>query len=279
MKEHRANTLKDNPDIMHRVSDKLKQRYIDNHDERKALSDRVKKWYDENTDHSYLEKFRDIIHEDDYSYSLSHPVKHIRTKCPVCNEYHYHLFNDVFVNSRHCLKYGHAPMCEDCRCSFTSSYAEQEIADYISTFYSGELVRNSRDIISPLELDLYYPEKKIAVEFNGDYWHSEKFKDRNYHRNKYIKCCENDIHLISVFESDWLDNKSFVKDAIMRAFNDQFNITNNDISDKVSFDCDYCNMNDYLKNGYTLESFDDSYYNFNGLKVYRTGVANLIKLS
>lgn len=65
----------------------------------------------------------------------------------------------------------------------------------------------------------------------------------------------------------------------MRAFNDQFNITNNDISDKVSLNCDYCNMNTYLKNGYTLESFDDSCYNFNGLKVYRTGVANLIKLS
>ena len=155
----------------------------------------------------------------------------------------------------------------------------QEIADYISTFYSGECIRNARNIISPFELDLYYPEKKIAIEFNGDYWHSEKFKDSEYHRNKYIKCCENDIHLVSVFESDWLNNKSFVKDAIMRAFNDQFNITNNDISDKVSLDCDYCNMNDYLKIGYTLESFDDSYYNFNGLKVYRTGVANLIKLS
>ena len=279
MKEHHANTLKDNPDIMNRVSDKLKQRYIDNPDERKALSDRVKKWYDENTDHSYLEKFRDIIHEDDYSYSLSHPVKHIRTKCPACNEYHYHLFNDVFVNSRQCLKYGHAPMCEDCRCSLTSSYAEQAIADYISTFYSGECIRNARNIISPLEIDLYYPDKKVAIEFNGDYWHSEKFKDNEYHRNKYIKCCENDIHLISVFERDWLDNKSFVKDAIMRAFNDQFNITNNDISDKISIDCDYCNMNAYLKNGYTLESFDDSCYNFNGLKVYRTGTANLIKLS
>lgn len=39
MKEHRANTLKDNPDIMKRVYDKLKQRFIDNPDERKALSD------------------------------------------------------------------------------------------------------------------------------------------------------------------------------------------------------------------------------------------------
>ena len=33
----------------------------------KALSDSVNKWYDENTDHAYLEKFRDIIYEDDYS--------------------------------------------------------------------------------------------------------------------------------------------------------------------------------------------------------------------
>lgn len=204
-------------------------------------------------------------------------MKSIRIKCPACNEYHYHLFTNVFVSSRQDLKYGHAPMCEDCRCSFTSSYAEQEIVDYISTFYFGECVRNARNIISPLELDIYYHEKKIAIEFNGDYWHSEKFKDSEYHRNKYIKRCETDVRLISVFESDWLNNNDFVKDIIERAFNDQYGAI--DSSNKISINCDYFSMNTYLKDSYILESFDDSYYYFNDMKVYRTGIANLIKLS
>ena len=72
---------------------------------------------------------------------------------------------------------------------------EQEIADFISTFYTGECIRNSHSIIAPLELDLYYHEKKIAIEFNGDYWHDENHKPKDYHYNKFKMCYNKGIIL------------------------------------------------------------------------------------
>src|SRR6202012_2209178 len=47
---------------------------------------------------------------------------------------------------------------------------------------------NNRMMIKPLELDIVLPDYKIAIEFCGIYWHSERNKsDPNYHYNKMTK--------------------------------------------------------------------------------------------
>ena len=54
--------------------------------------------------------------------------------------------------------------------------------DVIKSLYSGEIVENCRNIIKPYELDIYIPKKKIAIEYNGIYWHSTALnKDMFYH--------------------------------------------------------------------------------------------------
>lgn len=55
------------------------------------------------------------------------------------------------------------------------------------------------------ELDLYIPEKNVAIEFNGMYWHSELYKSRSYHQRKSIDCMRNDVLLIHIWEDDWED--------------------------------------------------------------------------
>ena len=74
--------------------------------------------------------------------------------------------------------------------------------------------QNVRNIISPLELDVYIPEKKIAIEFNGLYWHSELFKDKNYHLNKTLECEKQGIQLIHIFEDEWLYKQEIVKSRL-----------------------------------------------------------------
>lgn len=127
-------------------------------------------------------------------------------------------------------------MCSRCRSSQYSSYAEKEIADYISTFYSGECTKNSRSIIYPFELDLYYPEKKIAIEFNGDYWHNSNHCDELYHYNKFKRCLESGVTLVSIYESEW----RYCLDNIRNYLIDLFNHRSNSLSI-----VDDCMRNDY----------------------------------
>lgn len=78
-----------------------------------------------------------------------------------------------------------------------------------------EYLTNVRDIISPKELDIYVPSKKVAIEINGCYWHSDKGKSKNYHVDKFVACRDNGIRLIQIWE-DWMFNKpEIVKSFLM----------------------------------------------------------------
>jgi hypothetical protein len=83
------------------------------------------------------------------------------------------------------------------------SIKEKELLEYIKSNYSGEIISSYRD---GLEIDIYLPELKIGFEFNGLYFHSNKFKDKNYHLNKTNHFKEKGIKIIHIWEDDY-DNK------------------------------------------------------------------------
>ena len=60
--------------------------------------------------------------------------------------------------------------------------------------------------------------KKIAIEFNGDYWHDENHKPRDYHYNKFNLCREKNILLVSIFESEWNNRKDDIKQYLLDLF-------------------------------------------------------------
>ena len=95
-----------------------------------------------------------------------------------------------------------------------TSYSEKELVDFIKSICDYEIVENSRQIISPKELDIYIPSKNLAIEFDGVHWHDENHIDKNYHFNKTRLCNEKGIDLIHVFEDDWLYKKEIVKSMI-----------------------------------------------------------------
>ena len=185
----------------------------------------------------------------------------VETKCPRCGNYDRHSFNNVY----HLKSETYTPrLCHSCYKSLSTSKYEDEIADYISTFYSGELVRNSRNIISPLELDLYYPEKKIAVEFNGDYWHNESRVTSDYHYNKFKKCFDSGIILVSIFEHEWLSNKELIKDYLIDLFNG--------IDNKLSFvSNDVMNNNYPLMKSIVITDTIDDVYSTNNYTIHHCG--------
>lgn len=107
-------------------------------------------------------------------------------------------------------------VCTHCNpISANFSDIEKDFVDFIKNIYSKEIILNSRQIIPPYELDIYLPDEKIAFEFNGLYWHSEIYKDDNYHFNKTEETLKKNIHLIHVYEDDWLYKKEIVKSRIL----------------------------------------------------------------
>lgn len=88
---------------------------------------------------------------------------------------------------------------------------EKESTDYIKSIYNNNIIIKDRTVIKPYELNIYIPEKRLAIEFNGNYWHSTEQKDYMYHQNKTIACAKQGIRLIHIFEYEWVNNKYKIK--------------------------------------------------------------------
>lgn len=95
---------------------------------------------------------------------------------------------------------------------FTSK-AEQEIKDWVRTFYpSAEKYREEQ-----YEIDIYVPEINLGIEYNGLFWHSESTKHRNYHLNKTNFFAKRGIRIIHIWEHEWKDRKEQVKSFLQSA--------------------------------------------------------------
>lgn len=102
----------------------------------------------------------------------------------------------------------------------SSSGLEKEVLEYIRSLYDGEIIENEREVLDfEYEIDIFIPnfrgtDKNLGFEFSGLYWHSEAYKDSRYHLNKTLACEERGIHLIHIWEDDWLFKQDIVKSRI-----------------------------------------------------------------
>lgn len=104
-------------------------------------------------------------------------------------------------------------VCTNCN-PLTANNSANEIAlfEFISSLYSGEIIQNIK--IEKKEIDIYLPELKLGFEFNGIYWHSSKFKDRNFHQMKEKHFDNLGIRLFQIWEDDWRYKKEIIKSMI-----------------------------------------------------------------
>lgn len=97
-------------------------------------------------------------------------------------------------------------------CSYShDSYHQREIANVISEITNSKILTNTK-IIPPYEIDIFIPQHNLAIEYCGLFWHSDSHKriDKNYHFKKYLKCKEQGIRLITIFEDEWLYKRDIV---------------------------------------------------------------------
>lgn len=117
---------------------------------------------------------------------------------------------------------GHIPRCPTCFPK-TNSTQQTEIREVINQIIPGEkIMENKRSILpSGKELDIYIPSLKIAIEYDGLYWHSEITggKPKQYHLNKTVECEKSNIHLLHIFENEWENKKDIIKNKLSHLLN------------------------------------------------------------
>lgn len=134
----------------------------------------------------------------------------ITLKCNSCG-LDYQIYNTLFnYRTEYNIK-----LCTRCNpINSTDSYHQKELYEFIKELSPYDVLKETRKVIPPFELDVYIPELKIAIEFDGLYWHSNKFVENNYHLKKTKLCEVQGIQLIHVFEDEWIYKKDIIKSVL-----------------------------------------------------------------
>ena len=223
MVEKRLQTFQNNSDIQDTINKKRVQWYKDNPDKVKLIGEKISSTFKQKRINNDFSLLLNKVHPDYIQPLLNgdiNSLSEILIKCPICGEYDKHSFHNIFRINSNDIKPNSHNLCHKCYANISQSSPELEIKDIINTMYNGRCIENSRSIIPPLELDLYYPEKNIAIEFNGNYWHDENHKPKDYHFNKFKLCKDKNIRLVSIYESDWYNKHDNIINLLKNIFID-----------------------------------------------------------
>jgi hypothetical protein len=145
-------------------------------------------------------------------------IKYLNDKISLfkCNKGLNHLFKISSDNYIQRIK-NNIPLCTICNpISDLKSIKEKELFEFIKSTYDGEIIQSWRN---GLEIDIYLPELNLGFEFNGLYYHSDKYKDKWYHLNKTKHFEEMGIRIIHIWEDDWISRCGIIKSQIKNLLN------------------------------------------------------------
>ncbi len=167
--------------------------------QKKISSDKQRHSYE------YIKSFIESKNNHLLSENYYNSHRKLSIKCPK---------NHIFNMSFNCFK--RRQRCPICVYEKQRSSAEIEILEYIKNIYNGIIIPNDRtQIINPLtgynlELDIWLPEISKAIEYNGTYWHNEKYQ-KIKDKLKIEKCKQKGIQLLIIDEKEWMKNKDWNK--------------------------------------------------------------------
>lgn len=147
---------------------------------------------------------------------LNDPVhRHTHLKCSKCGEEFYrNLSSGLYTNI----------FCPGCNYDPNISRTEKDLREEVAKIYNGEIIYNDRSVLNGKELDIYIPDKKIAIELNGVLWHSygttwpnnanEEKHGKSKHYRKYKACEKKGIQLLQFTDLEYNHKKDIVLSII-----------------------------------------------------------------
>ena len=86
---------------------------------------------------------------------------------------------------------------------------ENELITSVKNLGIEDISTHNRKILgNGQEIDVYLPNTRIGIEFNGNYWHSNLKLPKNYHLDKSKLAESASVRLIHVWEYEWDDPKT-----------------------------------------------------------------------
>jgi len=111
------------------------------------------------------------------------------------------------------VDYGRYPKCVKCNPN-QASKVERELLEFVESL-GVKAYPKSREVLKDLEYDIWIPEKRIAIEYNGVYWHSDLWKDPNYHYVKFKRSRDQGVKLIQIFEDEYNRTPDIIKGRLL----------------------------------------------------------------
>ena len=114
-------------------------------------------------------------------------------------------YGEICTSNKGCIK---------CRASEIQSRGEKEVFEFVKSICK-DAEHSNRTILRPREIDILIPSKKIGIEYDGMFWHSDRMQpDKKYHLKKTQDAQKKGYKLIHIFESEWNTKKEIVKDIL-----------------------------------------------------------------
>jgi hypothetical protein len=142
------------------------------------------------------------VHDDKYSYLVPENYVGAKTRikilCPKHGEFHQYAYNHL-SNKTGCP-----------HCANGVSAPETEIYNEVLKLSPTAINRCRGVLPRQFEIDIYLPDLKLGVEYNGLKWHSSEYCDKYKHRDKRRMAEKSGIRLINIWEDEWLNDKTKV---------------------------------------------------------------------
>ncbi len=157
---------------------------------------------------------RDFVEKEGYQLisETYNPKDKIGLICPNGHVYNTGTFYN-FKKGRRC------PECID----HGSSKIEREVLTWTNEFFPNankeKFYYDDTNGKKFLELDIYIPEIKLGIEYNGLIWHCDKYKKKDFHFNKTKIANGLGIRVLHIFGDEWQNRQDQVKNYLMSVMN------------------------------------------------------------